>query len=108
MREYVGRYADYRAFSAEASLEEGPASRKRREPQATRARKGLSYAERKELDGLLDEIADLEAEKTALEHLFSSSRPSSEEMERSNRRYAELIALVEERTARWEFLAAKE
>jgi len=40
--------------------------------------------------------------------LFSSSHPSSEEMERSKRRYAELIALVEERSARWEFLAEKE
>jgi ATP-binding cassette subfamily F protein uup len=107
MREYVGRYADYREFSDEASPE-GPASKKRREPQATRTRKGLSYAERKELDGLLGDIADLEAEKAALEHLFSSSHPSSEEMERSKRRYAELIALVEERSARWEFLAEKE
>ena len=105
-REYVGGYADYREFAAEAP--EAPSARKPKAAQATRARKGLSYAERRELDGLLEEISAMEAEKAVLERFFASSSPSSGEMERSKRRYAELSALVEARTARWESLAAKE
>ena len=116
-REYVGRYADYRDFVDAAAgglpLEKPkdvkPARGKAAAAsEALRERKGLSYAERKELAGLMDEISGLEDEKAALEHFFSSSSPDAEEMERANRRYSELVSLVEERTARWETLAAKE
>jgi ABC transport system ATP-binding/permease protein len=111
VREYVGRYADYRAF-ATSEAEQDIARRKGSDAPANdsraRERKGLSYAERKELAGLLDEISGLEEEKAALERLFSSPSPNAEDMERSNRRYAELIGLVEARTARWEELAARE
>jgi ATP-binding cassette subfamily F protein uup len=114
-REYVGRYADYRAFAAEAA-EEAPKTLepKRRaaaaepaSPSRAREKKGLSYAERKELAGLLDEISTLEEEKTSLEALFSSPSPKAD-IKESNRRYAELIGLVEERTIRWEELSARE
>ncbi len=110
-REYVGRFADYRAFSV-VSLD--PALQKRKDrPSATtdpgpQARKGLSYAERKELGGLLDEISGMEDEKAALEARFASPSPNSDEIERSNRRYAELIGLLEARTTRWESLASRE
>ncbi len=115
-REYVGRYADYRDFADAADgglpLEKRkdvkPARGKAAASESPRERKGLSYAERKELAGLMDEISGLEEEKAALEHFFSSSSPGTGEMERANRRYSELIALVEERTARWETLAARE
>jgi len=73
-----------------------------------RGRAGLSYAERKELDGLLDEIAALEAEKAELEKLFASASPKVEEMEKANRRYAEVLASIERKTLRWEELAARE
>jgi len=110
-REYVGRYADYREFAAEAP--EGPSIKKQKNATESagvraRERKGLSYAERKELDGLIDEISGLEEEKTVLEHLFSSSSPGPEEMERSRRRYAVLLPLIDARSSRWEVLAAKE
>jgi ABC transport system ATP-binding/permease protein len=114
-REYVGRYADYRSFAeagtgsakseAEATKRKGAGDAK---PEQARDRKGLSYAERKELASILDEISRLEEEKSALETLFADPGLKSEEIEKSNRRYAELLKLVEERTARWEILAAKE
>jgi ABC transport system ATP-binding/permease protein len=119
-REYVGRYADYRGFSraedeasAGAPAAKTPAAPKRREADAARSepareRKGLSYAERKELGSLIDEISSLEEEKSSLEALFSTPSLKAEEVEKSNRRYAELQRLVEERTARWESLAERE
>jgi ABC transport system ATP-binding/permease protein len=118
-REYVGRYADYRAFAAQAdeaaASAAAPAGTKRKdapdakaETSATRERKGLSYAERKELASILDEISSLEDEKSSLEAQFSLPSPNVEDMEKSNRRYAELLELVEERTARWESLAERE
>ena len=110
-REYVGRYADYRAFSGKEEgrpEEEGRGGEKVKAEGQRRERKGLSFAEKKELSGILDEISDLEAEKAALEALFVSPSPKAEELEKANRRYPELLGLVEERTARWEYLAAKE
>jgi ATP-binding cassette subfamily F protein uup len=117
-REYVGRYADYRAFAEDEEKvgeAEGASRRKEtgvsnagRKPEQAREKKGLSYAERKELASILDEISTLEEEKSSLESLFSSPSPKAEELEKSNRRYAEVLRLVEERTARWEVLAAKE
>jgi ABC transport system ATP-binding/permease protein len=118
-REFVCGYADYRATEsgeAEASLGATPSEAAKRrkaspgtEPQGKpRAKKGLSYAERKELEGLLDEISALEGEKAALEALFSSHTPNVDDIEKSNRRYAELGPLIEARTARWESLASRE
>ncbi len=109
MREYVGRYADYRTFAEEAPE---PASQKRLDGAAlesrAREKKGLTYAERKELASALEEISSLEGEKALLEAFFSSPSPNAEDLEKSNRRYAELLELLEARTARWEDLAARE
>jgi ABC transport system ATP-binding/permease protein len=110
-REYVGRYADYRAFADRSGSETAdaastPKRREAAEAQPARERKGLSYAERKELGSILEEISSLEEEKASLEAYFSS--PTAEDVEKSNRRYAELLELVAARTARWEALAERE
>jgi ATP-binding cassette subfamily F protein uup len=119
-REYVGRYADYRAFadSGDGADKPGAKGAEAKPGQAAQAaggkvgqareRKGLSYAERKELASILEEISKLEEEKSELEALFASPSPKADELEKANRRYPELLRLVEERTARWEVLAAKE
>ncbi len=67
-----------------------------------------SFSERKEYEGILDEIAALEAEKSALEVVFasgSSQGASGTELEAASRRYAEVCPLIEARTSRWEELA---
>jgi ATP-binding cassette subfamily F protein uup len=64
-----------------------------------------SWAEKKEYEGILDQIAALEDEKSRLETLFASGA-SPADMESASRRYAELEDLIETRTARWEELAA--
>jgi ATP-binding cassette subfamily F protein uup len=64
-----------------------------------------SWAEKKEYEGILDQIASLEDEKSRLEALFASGA-SPADMESASRRYAELAGLIDARTARWEELAA--
>lgn len=111
-REFVGRYADYRAYEDKAAsvstAAAGTAAPAVANSPRARERKGLSYAEGKELAALLDEISELEDEKAGLELLFSSSSPEPEELERANRRYPELLGLIDAKTRRWEELAARE
>jgi ATP-binding cassette subfamily F protein uup len=64
-----------------------------------------NFAERKEYEGILDEIAALEGEKSALEVFFASG-VSGTELEAASRRYSELCPLIEVRTTRWEELAS--
>jgi ABC transport system ATP-binding/permease protein len=112
-REYVGRYADYRAFTESSEPASKPGQRgptRSAEALSPRAkeRRGLSYAERKELETLLPEISALEDEKASLEAYFSRGEIEAEKLERANRRYAELGDIIEGKIARWDFLASRE
>ncbi len=112
-REFVGRYADYRELSEEIEQDEDRAAEGRRDPEPSRDRgkargkKGLSFNERRELESLLEEISGLEAEKERLEASFAGAG-GGRDLEASSRRYAEVGAEIETKTARWEELAAKE
>lgn len=103
---YPGSYGEYREALAETAAEKKSADPARLDEGRGRTReKRASYAELREYEGILDEIASLEAEKSDLEAAFASS-PSGIDMEKASRRYAELGPLIESRTARWEELAA--
>lgn len=120
LKEYPGSYSEWRedqaAEAEEARLAADLELRALREAQARAAQgpgagasgagKKLTWAERKEFDGLLDEIDALEAERRDLEAHFSSSAGGAE-LEARARRYAELASLIEARTRRWEDLAEK-
>jgi ATP-binding cassette subfamily F protein uup len=109
VREFVGDYADFReATRASVTQPRRPGSKEGDARGAERERKGLSFAERKELEGLLGEITDLEGEKSTLEASFSSPSLDVEVLEFSKRRYQQVLALLETRTNRWETLAARE
>ncbi len=68
----------------------------------------LGYAERREFEGLLDEISALEAERRALEDYFASPNPDPGPMASRALRHAELDSLIAVRTARWEELAERD
>ncbi len=113
---FPGCYSDYRAALEESALSEAQASAKAaaesaakaraQEPEAGRSPRGRkpSFAEKKEYDGILDEISGLESEKAELEAYFSAGKSGSES-EKKHRRYEEITALIDSRTARWEELA---
>ncbi len=118
---FVGSYSDWReARAAEEALRTAAvressalnASQQRPAPSAPGAVGGkLSFKERKELESLLPEIERLEAEKRDLEVRFAD--PSGSFMKdpsyaAATARYAEVNALIEEKSARWEALAERE
>jgi len=109
---YPGSYQVYRAY-LDAEAEPAALADRAKPGQAAippvvkgadKARKP-TWAERKEYEGILPEIEALEAEKLALEAAFSSG-VAGPDLERANRRYAELCPLIERQIARWEELAA--
>jgi ATP-binding cassette subfamily F protein uup len=113
IKEYVGRYADYRSIAGDGvAAAVRPVAARGNRDRRVRADPGsvkpLSYAERRELDTLLDEVSLLEDEKLRLEALFTSSSPEPIELARANRRYPELSALIDAKIARWENLASRD
>jgi ATP-binding cassette subfamily F protein uup len=114
---FPGAYSAYREYldaEAEAALAAESAKRKADRLEArgdSPSGKGrdkprkISFADRKEYEGILAEIQALEDEKTSLENLFASGA-SGDELERATRRYGQLDGLIAARTMRWECLAA--
>jgi ABC transport system ATP-binding/permease protein len=113
IREFPGTYSEWK----EEVKEEGAAAKVPEKPAVKvsipsgegsgLAKKKLSYAERREFDGLLGELDDLEAEKSRLEALFASPAPDAVELKASNRRYEEVGALIDSKTSRWEELSER-
>jgi len=69
-KEYAGGYADWmrvRSQAASAPAERKPATPKDNKPKAASPQKKLSFNEKRELDGLPDRIAALEAEEARLQ-----------------------------------------
>jgi ATP-binding cassette subfamily F protein uup len=117
LKEFPGTYSEWREDKAagdeEARLAAELEARRLREAQARAASAGapgpakkLTWAEKREFDGLLDEIDALEGERRELEAHFSASAGGAE-LEARARRYAELGTLIEARTLRWEELAER-
>ena len=72
-----------------------------------REKKGLSFKEKQEFEGIEDEIMALEDEKAGLDTAFSSSETAAGDFGKMKNRYDELAHLIEEKYSRWEFLEAK-
>ncbi len=111
--EHLGGYADYRSFrdaeeaNARRVLREKGEPRASREARQDQAGRKLSFAERREYEGILDEISACEAERRVLELFFSSPSPDPAAMAAAGARYAGLEREIESKTARWEELASR-
>jgi ATP-binding cassette subfamily F protein uup len=118
---FPGRFGDYLETRPPADLplrggsatrEKAPASNEgldaKEKSQGDSARQRLSFSERKELEGLLDEISLLEKEKGCLEALFSSGTADPVVLEEASRRYNSVGKTLDARTLRWEELAVRE
>ncbi len=119
VKPFVGSYDEYLANdSAETGPATGPATgptagagagaERRPKKAVNREEKaGLSYREQREYERLPDEIAEDEAELQQLEEGFQQPAQDPEFLERQTKRYHELLAEVERKTARWEELAER-
>ena len=117
-RGFIGNYEEYRALagaegganaaggagSGRGTAEDGPREAYR---PAHEQKKGLSFKERREYEGLLSEIESLEAEQKSLERSFQDQSAPPIERDANTRRYKDLIAVVEQRITRWEELARR-
>ncbi|HTN69328.1 MAG TPA: ABC-F family ATP-binding cassette domain-containing protein [Dysgonamonadaceae bacterium] len=61
----------------------------------------LTFKEKKEFDGLEQEIVDLETEKEELTNKLSSGELSPDELVKVSNKITSLIALIDEKTMRW-------
>ncbi|MBO4728662.1 MAG: ABC-F family ATP-binding cassette domain-containing protein [Spirochaetaceae bacterium] len=108
---FAGGYADYRAYTEETKKAEQAsvqAKKVEESPKKAEKPKKLSYKEKIEFDGLLDEIASLEEEKASLEALFASADFAKDgAAAEKTRRYDEVSVLIEQKTNRWEELAER-
>ena len=110
VKDYYGAYTEYRREAHEQQSATTTATPKVSEPQRPkRAVTKLSYKEKKELESLETEIAELEAEKQQIETTLSSgSLSDNEELVRLSNRFSELMNLIDEKTNRWLELSEKE
>jgi len=113
IREFPGTYSEWKEEVKEeetaAKASERPAAKVSipSAGSAEPAKKKLSFAERREFDGLLGALDDLEAEKSRLEALFASPSPDAEKLKASNKRYEEVGELIDSKTRRWEELSER-
>jgi ATP-binding cassette subfamily F protein uup len=116
IKDYYGNYTEYRQAKdkalriqkrAEKLLREQEAPAKPTRTANTNTNK-LTYKEKKELEALEQEIAGLEQEKADIEEKMSAGQGSADDFAAWGRRYAEITALLDEKTERWMELSEKE
>jgi ABC transport system ATP-binding/permease protein len=107
--DFPGNYSDYRASQKQQEIESRraaaqetpkPTGNTNKEVEAS-AKKKLSFKEKKELEQLTSELETLENEKALLETAISSGTLKAEELLIQSNRFAEIIALVDQKTDRW-------
>mgnify|MGYP000846386544 CR=1 FL=1 len=118
---YVGSYSDWRELQRDQQREQQeaakPESNQMQKQEISRTesprqqKQRLTFKEKRELEQLLPEIEALEIEKSELEAAFSSTDGTLAKDGRAaaeaRRRYEEVLRLIDEKTLRWEELAAR-
>ena len=108
IRDFPGNYTQYREWK-EAKARHDKEQQAGAKPQAaakpvrTRQdeKRRMSFKERREFEQLEKEIADLEAEKKAIEEALCSGTLSVDELTEKSKRLPQLTDLIDEKTMRW-------
>jgi ATP-binding cassette subfamily F protein uup len=107
IKDFPGNYTDYRdwrneqeAIARKASAAENTAKTQNNKPRNETKRK-LTFAEKRELEALEVEIAQLEEEKKNLEDGFASGTLDMDTLQKNAKRMEELIPLLDEKSMRW-------
>ncbi|PKP42810.1 MAG: ABC transporter [Bacteroidetes bacterium HGW-Bacteroidetes-10] len=117
IKDYVGKYSEYRELMKDKEREAELAERGRKEKEAEKLKaaerenqpakgtdtsgKKLSWKEQRELETVEKEIASLEKEKGSLETALSSGNLSSDELTKASLRIGEIISLIDLKSDRW-------
>lgn len=108
IRDFPGNYTQYREWK-EAKARHDKEQQAAAKPQATAKpartrqdeKRRMSFKERREFEQLEKEIAELEAEKKAVEEALCSGTLSVDELTEKSKRLPQLTDLVDEKTMRW-------
>ncbi len=107
IKDFPGNYTDYRdwrneqeSIARKASANESAAKTQNNKPRKETKRK-LTFAEKRELEALEVEIAQLEEEKKMLEDGFASGNLDMDTLQKNAKRMEELIPLLDEKSMRW-------
>lgn len=115
IKDFPGNYTDYRNYLKEQKAAEQKAvqqaqNSQRNEPQTQKdsqpKRVKMTFKERKEFEGLTEEIESLTAEKTTLEAIFNSGAEISDIAEKAER-YSQLKDILDVKELRWLELSEK-
>ena len=103
VQDFPGNYSDY--FAYEQSTPKETVKTEEKAPTQKNSWRGanspLSQSEQRELARLEKEIAQLEAQKQAIEALFTEATLSNEELQEQSQTLSEVLALLEEKGDRW-------
>ena len=106
---FAGSYSDYLEYrqkeERDRKLESSRIRRQSPRQNNREEKKGLSFKEKRELDGLLPEIEKLEQEKSVLELAFANPSTPPEEQGKLKHKYDEINKKIDAATLRWEELA---
>ena len=108
IRDFPGNYTQYREWK-EAKARHDKEQQAAAKPQATAKpartrqdeKRRMSFKERREFEQLEKEIAELEAEKKAIEDALCSGTLSVDELTEKSRRLPQLTDLIDEKMMRW-------
>jgi len=104
---FPGSYSDYREWAKENEENQTKEIKskssdkpEKSRPERPKVRK-LTFNEKRELEAIVKEIAELEAEKTLLENEISSGALPHHEIAQKSARYSELMKLIDQKSERW-------
>ncbi len=108
IKDFPGNYSDWRDWREEEKAtvaKEAAAKAAKNEPQKqsyrTETKRKLTFKERKEYEGLEEEIMMLEEEKSTLEQEMSSGTLDNDTLLKKAARIEIVMGLIEEKTDRW-------
>ena len=103
VQDFPGNYSDY--FAYEQSTPKETIKTEEKAPTQKNSWRGanspLSQSEQRELARLEKEIAQLEAQKQAIEALFTEATLSNEELQEQSQTLSDVLSLLEEKGDRW-------
>ena len=110
VQDFPGNYSDY--FAYEQSTPKETVKTEEKAPTQKNSWRGanspLSQSEQRELARLEKEIAQLEAQKQAIEALFTEATLSTEELQEQSQTLSDVLSLLEEKSDRWLELSMKD
>jgi ATP-binding cassette subfamily F protein uup len=117
VRGFVGNYSEYEQALDDLKLQERREYKKTKQAsvqgkpvgvddqQKKQKSQKLSFKEKQEFEGLLEQIEELEEEKATLETFFAEGDPA--EMAAKQSRYDQVLQEIEAKSLRWEELAER-